>query len=480
MRITLDKTKEESLYLQVYRSIRGQILDGQLTVGQKLPSYRWMCQKYNINISTVEKAYQLLEEEGAIEVIHGSGCYVRPLDSYHFFADEVILEAFDRGQITDGQRINFASATPLPQVYPVEAFQEILSGIAAEGIGEYLKYPPTQGHPALVAALEDRLRDKGISTQNQQLQVVSGSQQGLDILCKSLITSHSRVLAENPSYPVSLNAFLNRGAAVDTIPLEADGPNMVEFETILAKKKIDYFYTMINFQSPTNICWSQEKKEALLRLADAYNFLIIEDDCAGEIYFGDKAPQPLKAMDTSERVIYLHTFSKSLIPGLRLAYLLYPAKFERRVLSAKFHTDLSCPSLQQEALACYLRRGLFEEHLTRLRDYYQDKQKVTARAIKKSRHMRIVYDQPGGLFYWVALPEKVSGFTLYEEMKALGVALLPGSVFSIDGRWKNYLRLSYASASPSEIRRGLRLLDEKLEELTAACEPGPKPPSPND
>ena len=105
---------------------------------------------------------------------------------------------------------------------------------------------------------------------------------------------------------------------------------------------------------------------------------------------------------------------------------------------------------------------------------------MTARAIKKSRHMRIVYDQPGGLFYWVALPEKVSGFTLYEEMKALGVALLPGSVFSIDGRWKNYLRLSYASASPSEIRRGLRLLDEKLEELTAACEPGPKPPSPND
>ena len=480
MRIPLDKSKEESLYLQVYRSIRSQILDGHLTVGQKLPSYRWMCQKYNINISTVEKAYQLLEEEGAIEVIHGSGCYVRPLDSYHFFADEVILEAFDRGQITDSHRINFASATPLPSIYPVEDFQRILQEIAAEGIEDYLKYPPTQGHPPLISALEDRLLAQGVPLANQMLQIVSGSQQGLDILCKSLITSHSRVLAENPSYPVSLNAFLNCGAAVDTILLEEDGPNMKELEGILAKKKIDFFYTMVNFQSPTNICWSEEKKTALLQLAEAYNFFIIEDDCMGRIYFSETAPTTLKSRDTRERVIYLRTFSKDLMPGLRLAYLLYPAKFSRRILSAKFHNDLTCPTLYQEALARYLRHGLFEGHLKRLREYYQDKQRVMARAISKSRYLRIVYNLPGGLFYWVALPEKISSYTLYEEMKSLGVALLPGSVFSIDGRWKNYLRLSYASATPAEIRRGLRLLEEKLEQLTAVCEPGPKPPSPTD
>ncbi|MEA4891515.1 MAG: PLP-dependent aminotransferase family protein [Peptococcaceae bacterium] len=478
MRIALDKSKEESLYLQIYRSILGQIMDGQLTVGQKLPSYRWMCQKYNINISTVEKAYQLLEEEGAIQVIHGSGCYVRPLDSYHFFADEVILEAFDRGQITDSHRINFASATPLPRIYPVADFQNILQEIAGEDVGDYLKYPPTQGHPALLSALEDRLRAKGIALENQQLQVVNGSQQGLDILCKSLISSHSRVLAENPSYPVSLNAFLNCGATLDTIPLEEDGPEIKELESILARKKIDFFYTMINFQSPTNICWSRPKKEALLRLAEAYNFLIIEDDCMGEIYFGAAGPESLKSLDTRDRVIYLNSFSKNLMPGIRLAYLLYPAKFSRRILSAKFHTDLSCGALQQELLARYLGRGLFEGHLEKVRDYYREKQKVMARAIKKSRHMQIVYDQPGGLFYWVALSEKISSFTLYEEMKALGVALLPGSMFSIDGRWKNYLRLSYASASSPEIRRGLGLLDEKLAELTTACEPGSKPPSP--
>lgn len=264
------------------------------------------------------------------------------------------------------------------------------------------------------------------------------------------------MLVEDPSYSVALHCFQRAGARVVTVPLLADGPDMDAVRAMLDQTPIDFYYTMTNFQCPSNVCWSERKRRQLLALAQENSFTIVEDDCLGDLTFDGRPRQTLRGLDDGDTVLYLNSFSKSLVPGLRLGYLLVPGRFEKRLILAKFNADIASPALQQEMLALYLQRGLYAAHLERLVAQYARKHRCMAQAIVNARHLSLPYpEQAGDVFFWVQIPDDVDAVLLWKRLRLQGVKVMPGTVFSLNGSAQHLQRLSYVGCPLEQIPEGI-------------------------
>lgn len=461
----MDKANGTNLYLQLYQNIEREIINGQLRPGDRLPSYRWTAKKYGINMSTVIRAYNLLAADGIIEIIHGSGCYVKTVNCCHFFADKVVLENFSQGQVMERPAINFSSGTPFRSTYPIKEFSELLTQLIQEGLGDRLAYRDVQGSSHLRAVLAQYLAQQRITADPACIQILAGSQQGINILSQEIVHRNCTLMVSNPSYTVAINSLSRIGCQILSVPILEDGPDLSAMEEILKRKKVDFLYTMPAFQSPTNISISEEKKRQMVDLANRYGFFIIEDDCLSELSFDGVPLIPLKAFDTQNRVIYLKSFSKILMPGLRLACMVVPPQLVSQITSAKFYSDISSPDLFQECLARFIEEGKMSPHLDRMRAYYQEKHQCMAQEILSSGLMTIPYPSHGGLAFWVKLLNRVEdSHQLYERLRQEGVLFLPGNVFSQDGSHGQYIRLSYAAPTNDEIQKGIRIIAKALKE----------------
>ena len=304
---------DSKLYLKLYQSIEQDVINGKLKPGDKLPSYRQSAKKYAISMATVVHAHNKLAEAGIIEIIQGSGCYVRAVNAHDFFSDRIVLENFREGQITDFPVVNFSSASPFLPTYPIESFAAIFSEILAEGLDPaFFAYGTTKGARRLQAALQTYAEGQGLTAPETDFHITNGGQQAIDLVCKLFRGKAFSVIVEDPGYPVAVNSFVNAGASVFPVRLQDDGCDMAAMERVLKKRHIDLVYVMTNYQSPTGICWSDEKKKSLLDLAEKYDFFIVEDDCWSDLYFDGVFRPPLKAVDTVSRVIYIKSFSKIL------------------------------------------------------------------------------------------------------------------------------------------------------------------------
>lgn len=462
--INLIRSSKKSLHQQIYTELRAQILRGDIAVGELLPSYRFMSRKYAITVSTVEKAYDLLETNGYIERRHGSGCYVLPLDSFEFFADGVVLDSFEAGQLQAGDICDFATSTPLPGSDETSAFVQIIQSLAQDRADVLFRYPPTRGVPSLIRAIQRRMAQNGIEVEPESIHIVGGSQQGIDLICKSLISKNTVVLTEDPSYSVATNCFQRAGAQIKTVPMLNDGPDMDAIEEILASTSVDFYYTMPQFHCPTNVTWSIDKQKNLLELSKRYGFTIIEDDCLGELDFSGSPAHPFLKLDKSDSVIYLNSFSKSLVPGMRLGYMVVPGRYEKRLLMAKFNTDIASPAILQETLAAYIENGAYDGHLENLRAEYEKKRRLMAHVIQSSRYLTLPYrEHDGGVFFWVCLPEDVDSLELWNRLRNQGIKVLPSAVFSHTGQLRNYIRMSYVGCSAGQIESGVHCIDREIE-----------------
>lgn len=460
--LDLTRNGKKSLHQQIYTQLRAQILRGDIAAGELLPSYRFMSRKYEITVSTVEKAYELLEQNGYIERRHGSGCYVLPLDSFEFYADGVVLDSFEGGQYGTGSVCDLATSTPIAGAEETAHFVKIIQELSRECPEVLFRYPPTRGTASLIGAIHGRLESRGLNVEQENIHIVGGSQQGIDLICKSLIGKNSTVLAEDPSYSVALNCFRRAGARILTVPMLGDGPDMAAAEELLARTQVDFYYTMPQFHCPTNVSWSIEKQLKLLSLADRCGFTIIEDDCLGELDFSGREQHPFKKFDRAESVIYLNSFSKSLVPGMRLGYMAVPGRYEKRLLMAKFNSDIASPAILQETLAVYIKSGAYDAHLDSLRRDYAEKRRRMAAAIGRSETLSLEYSEHGGgVFFWVRLPENVDSMELWSRLAGRNIKLLPGAVFSQSGKFKNRVRLSYVGCTEEQIDTGIRAIDRE-------------------
>lgn len=456
--IQIDKGSEQPLYLQVVEALKSAIESGTLAPDSKLPSIRGLAKELNVNTVTIVTAYRQLEQQGYAWSKMGSGTYVRPVQT----------PATTRQIHVPHYGINFASATPTPEIFPVDDFKRLLNHVLDRDGGHAFGYQESQGWPPLREAMQQYLANADINTPVENIHIISGAQQGIDLTAKILINQADTIFVEGPTYHGAIASFQSRGARIIPIPLEEDGPDLKTLKQQLAQHRPKLFYAMPNYQNPTGYSYSLQKKKALLELAREHQFFIVEDDYLTELCFDDKGSNlPLKALDTNDQVVYIKSFSKILMPGLRLGLLAAPAVLNHDLGAAKQFSDISSSGLLQRTLDLYLREQTWHRHIQSMREIYSERYNLVIEAIAKHLPRDVKFTPPGGgMHLWLQLPQGITGDQLYRQCLGEDVLITPGSYFTPSGLYDQWFRLSYAAVHQDEIEKGVKAIGRAISNLT--------------
>lgn len=378
--------------------------------------------------------------------------------------------------------ISFAPGYPAPVNFAWEPLRAIADDILRARDRVTLQYGPTRGLPDLIEVVQDLMRARGIETAADELMVTTGSQQGLDLVARVFLDPGDVALVELPSYTGAITAFRNVQASLVGVRQEADGIDLGDLDRKLAAvraegRRVKFLYVVPNFQNPTGLLLSLEKRRALLAWASRHDVLIVEDDPYGDLYFEDAAgpadTRPIKADDEQGRVVYLSSFSKTLAPAFRVAWMAAPPALAARFETAKQCLDLCTSDFTQHVVIEAVRRGVLASQTPKLRAYYQQSRTTMEDALGAALGSRVSWVRPrGGFFLWATLPEAVHTGTLLSKAMARGVIYVAGGAFFVDGTGTNTLRLAFSLASAERIREGVARLAsvvaEELEGTTAA------------
>jgi 2-aminoadipate transaminase len=373
--------------------------------------------------------------------------------------------------------ISFAPGYPDPEVYAWDDFREIAAELLTGKDGSVLQYGPTRGHRPLVEACLEILGSRGIEATAEQLLVTTGSQQGIDLIGKVLLDPGDVVLVELPAYTGAISAFKNTGAALVGVKQEPSGIDLGDLERVVARERaggrtVRCLYLVPNFQNPTGLLLSLEKRKQLLAWASRADFLIVEDDPYGALYFEDSASasdtRPIKADDEDGRVVYLSSFSKTLAPGFRVAWMVAPEAIASKLDLFKQTQDLMTPALDQRMVYEAYRRGILTHRLPVLRRFYQEKRTVMQTALRAELGDLITWPEPkGGFFLWATLPSRCSTDEMLPRAVEQRVIYVAGSAFFVDASGGNILRLSFSLPSKEKIVEGVRRLAGVVREELA-------------
>lgn len=364
--------------------------------------------------------------------------------------------------------ISFAGGLPAPETFPVEALRDGFDRVLREVGPASLQYSTTEGHPALREWIAARETARGIPTEADEVLVVSGSQQGLDLVAKAFIDEGAPILVESPSYLGALQAFGLLAPEFRNIPTDADGllPQAIDAELARGAR---FAYVMPNFQNPSGRTLTAERRLLLAAAAREHDFWLVEDDPYGELWYREQPPQSLRAF-APERTIRLGSFSKILSPGLRIGFVVAPRAMIEILIRLKQATDLHTATLSQRAAFEVLNSTLMAEHLPAIRARYAAQCAVMLEALEQHFPRDALWTRPsGGMFIWVELPDTINGAVVDTTMllaRAIErrIAFVPGEPFFAGEPKRNCLRLSFVTVPPARIRTGIAMLGELLRE----------------
>jgi 2-aminoadipate transaminase len=369
--------------------------------------------------------------------------------------------------------ISFAPGYPDPSTFPWEHFRATAADLLSGTDGSVLQYGPTRGFKPLLGAILEILESRGITAAPDELLVTTGSQQGLDLVARVLIDPGDVVLVELPSYVGALSAFNNVQASLVGVRQEADGVDLDHLDEVVGRLRAErrrarILYVVPNFQNPTGLLIGRDKRTRLLEWAERNDFLIVEDDPYRDLYFdavGEPDIRPVKADDRTGRVVYMSSFSKTLAPGFRVAWIAAPGPLAAKFELAKQAEDLCTGGFDQRMVYEAYRRGWLERQIPMLRRHYQQKRDVMAAALDRELGDLVRYSRPrGGFFLWATLPERVSADTMLDAAQRNGVVYVAGSAFFVDGSGHNTLRLCFSAPTPERIEEGVSRLAATIRE----------------
>jgi 2-aminoadipate transaminase len=364
--------------------------------------------------------------------------------------------------------ISFAPGYPAPDSFPWDDFRAIVSDLLTDREPTTLQYGPTRGFQPLLESLLQVLAGRGIRAALEEVLITTGSQQGLDLVARVLLDPGDVVLVELPSYTGAIAAFRNVQAELVGVRQDDDGIDLADLEAAVTRlraegRRVRFVYVVPNFQNPTGRLIRREKRLRLLEVAARHDLLIVEDDPYGELYFSEFATaadtRPIKADDREGRVVYLRSFSKTLAPGFRVAWITAPAELVAKLEIAKQAADLCSGALDQRVVWQAITRGVLAAQGPRLRALYQHRRDVMERALRQ--HLGDVASWPeprGGFFIWTALPETIDAEAMLERATEQKIIYVVGSAFYVDGAGRNMLRLSFSQPAPDRIEEGVRRL----------------------
>jgi len=363
--------------------------------------------------------------------------------------------------------ISFAGGLPSPEGFPVAQLQQAFDTVLEQQGRSALQYGPTEGYQPLREWVAQSLSEPGAEISPEEILIVSGSQQALDMLGKLFVDPGSKVLVESPTYLGALQSFSL--FEPNYVAIETDEGGLIPAEVSLPKAQgARFIYVLPNFHNPTGLTLSLERRQELVERCAQENILIIEDDPYGELRY---AGQPQPSLLTLGRkvgagVVRLGSFSKVLAPGLRLGYIVAPRAIIDKLVQIKQATDLHSNTLTQMAVYEAVKGGFLEQHLPAVRDLYQRQCGYMLDAMDEHFPKEANWTRPeGGMFIWVNLPEHIDAEKLLLKAIDNHVAFVPGTPFYADGQAKkNTLRLSFVTVSEERIREGIAILGRLIRE----------------
>lgn len=370
--------------------------------------------------------------------------------------------------------ISFAGGLPAPELFPIERFQEACHSVLAHNGATALQYGPTEGYLPLRELIVRNMRRYGIVADVANVMITCGSQQALDLIGKLLIDPGDRVLVEAPTYLGALQAFNVYGAKYVSVPVDHDGIRTDGLHEVL-RSSPKFMYILPNFQNPAGVTLSEDRRQKLILIADAYGIPIVEDDPYGQLRFEGEHCTALVVLDRLHRrtdvqyvsgnVIYLSTFSKLLAPGLRLGWVVAPQEVIARLVQLKQGADLHTSTFTQMVAYEAARDGFLDEHVKKIRAVYRERRDTMLSALQEFFPDEATWTRPeGGLFLWVTLPPATNGDELFQAALRQNVAFVPGGAFYAGEPDGCHMRLNFSNATPEQIREGIRRLGNAVKE----------------
>lgn len=363
---------------------------------------------------------------------------------------------------SDPEVIPFAAGNPAPEAFPVEEVRQITAKIMETEPITALQYGVTEGYTPLREAVSDFMKKKhNVGRDFDRCIITAGAQQVMDLTTKALCNEGDTIICESPSFIGSLNCFRSYGAKLCGIDVEPDGMNMEQLEKALKEEKnARFIYTIPNFQNPSGVTMSLEKRKTMYELAKKYGVLILEDNPYGELRVSGEYIPTIKSFDEDGIVIYAGSFSKILSPGMRIGYSIAPESITAKLTVGKQCADVHTPVLCQMIVNEWMRNYDVDGHIQKIREIYRKKLNLMCDLIDELLTDYVTYNRPeGGLFIWCKLPDNVSMLDFCKKAVENKVALVPGNAFTMhDTDPTQCFRMNFSTPTDENIVKGMHIL----------------------
>ena len=488
MRIPLDRQSQEPLYQQIEQHLRQGILSGGLAAETRLPASRQLARDLGVNRITVENAYSELEADGLIFSRVGSGTYVLPPDplpavpptsretpwplwqevlqpksgGYKPGSTEAMLRAAGHAH-----PISFASGISDNRLFPAEEFRKTIQTVMRRDGMAAMDYGERSGYGPLRESIAHILASQGLQTRPENILITAGSQQAIALAAQVILNPGDVILVESPTYSSAIDLFRALGFRIVGIPMDGQGMQVEKLEKLLQQHHPKLIYSIPNFHNPTGTCLSSTRRRELIVLSDRYNVPILEDDFVGDMRYEGRAQPSLKALDPGGQVIHVSTFSKMLMPGLRVGFLVADGPVYDSLLELKRLSDVATATLIQRALEAYVTVGRYQAYLRRACPIFRKRRDAMLAAIQRHLPEGVSVTPPqGGLFLWVRLPDQIPADELLPLACEEGVGFAPGRSFFPEGNCgRDWMRLNFVASSEEESEEGMKRLRKAIKRL---------------
>lgn len=468
----LDRSSSSPLYQQLRDQIRQRIFSGSLPAGTRLPPERSLANTLGVNRTTVVNAYRELAAEGLVEGRVGHGTVVMssptpppegPVRPMHWAsvseAEDPVVSDINAVVRRTGA-ISFAHGEMSPDLFPSAALGDLFGRAFATGRAP-LGYGPVMGYLPLREAIAGRT---GVTP--GEVLVLAGSQLALYLISRVLLQPGDTVVVEVPSYINTLGLFASAGVRVVPAPVDRDGLQVDGLSEVFLRYRPKLLFTLPTFQNPLGVTMSIERRRQLLQVAARHQVGIVEDDPYGELRVSGEALPSLKAMDPGGYVIYISSFSKSVTPGLRLAWLTAPPAVVERIASSRGTLDFRAALLNQWVMDAFIREGMLDRHLQSLRHVLLRRRDALLHALKHHLPAGVTWQVPnGGYHLWCTLPRPLRARRLLSEAARDGVTFIPGDYYGPGDETRRGIRLNFTYPRENEITEGVRRLGGAIRRL---------------
>jgi DNA-binding transcriptional MocR family regulator len=487
----VDPRKDEPIHRQIFDQIVARIQTRAFPPGHKLPPTRVLARELATHRNTVARAYADLEAAGFVCGSVGRGTFVedaalraassevraptasppKPMPWVSIVSRAAQPEILDRAERwarrVDGRDvINLARMQPSDDLLPAELMRRCIGRALAEHGSRAMSYAPPEGVPRLREAIAQDLASRGVPAAIDDILVTSGSQQGLDLVARTLVNPGETVLVESTTYSGAIDLFSIAGARLVPVACDEDGPDPDALRH-LNRSDVKALYTMPTGHNPTGRTMSAERRHALVSWSRLAGVPLIEDDFVAGLALDDRdGPPHLRALDGE--VVHISTFSKRLIPSLRIGYVVIPPALRASIRSMKRIVDLSSSAVLQHALAEFIERGYLRAHMARTTREYRTRRDALVGSLRRSLPSEVGFHVPThGIALWLRIPATLDVDAVHTEALRQGVLVSPGAMWSIDRDASPGIRLTFCAEPEERLVEGARRLGKILKAMLA-------------